>query len=157
MAITSKTNPINGSNGILYLWNETDSDYQPVACLTSTEYGKTRESNEQEPTKCNPNEIRKRPGAISYTFSADGEVFEDAQDADPNKKFSALEMLEKIEDETLDFKYDFNTANENSYKRYFKGFVAEISISQEVNENTPFSITIEIMEKPTETDPNEVV
>lgn len=156
MAIEKSTNPINGSNGILFVWNETASEYQPVACLTSTTFGLSTESNEQAPTKCNPNEIRKIKGATSYTLSAEAEIFEDANNASPQAKASFKELYDLHEDENLIFKYDFNTENQNSFVKYFNGFISELESTQDVNENSTFSLSVEVKNKPTSQDPNAI-
>jgi len=65
--------PIKGELGILYVHDGTL--YRPVACLTSNSLN-TAVSIIESVTKCNPGEVIKQAGTLSYTLDAEGEYID---------------------------------------------------------------------------------
>ena len=65
--------PIKGELGILYVHDGTL--YRPVACLTSNSLN-TAVSIIESQTKCNPGEVIKQAGTLSYTVDAEGEYID---------------------------------------------------------------------------------
>jgi len=65
--------PIKGELGILYIWDATI--YRPVACLTSNSLS-TAVSVIESQTKCNPGQVIKQAGTLSYTIDAEGEYID---------------------------------------------------------------------------------
>jgi len=65
--------PIKGELGILYVHD--GSMYRPVACLTSNSLN-TAVSIIESQTKCNPGQVIKQAGTLSYTIDAEGEYID---------------------------------------------------------------------------------
>jgi|SRR6478609_2460912 len=65
--------PIKGELGILYVHDGTL--YRPVACLTSNSLN-TAVSIIESQTKCNPGQVIKQAGTLSYTLDAEGEYID---------------------------------------------------------------------------------
>lgn len=65
--------PIKGELGILYVHDGTL--YRPIACLTSNSLN-TAVSIIESQTKCNPGEVIKQAGTLSYTLDAEGEYID---------------------------------------------------------------------------------
>ena len=65
--------PIKGELGILYIHDATL--YRPVACLTSNSLN-TAVSIIESQTKCNPGQVIKQAGTLSYTLDAEGEYID---------------------------------------------------------------------------------
>lgn len=65
--------PIKGELGILYIHD--GALYRPVACLTSNSLN-TAVSIIESQTKCNPGEVIKQAGTLSYTLDAEGEYID---------------------------------------------------------------------------------
>lgn len=65
--------PIKGELGILYVHD--GSIYRPVACLTSNSLN-TAVSVIESQTKCNPGQVIKQGGTLSYTLDAEGEYID---------------------------------------------------------------------------------
>lgn len=65
--------PIKGEAGILYIHDGTI--YRPVACLTSNSLN-TAVSIIESVTKCNPGQVVKQAGTLSYTIDAEGEYID---------------------------------------------------------------------------------
>ncbi len=65
--------PIKGELGILYVHD--GSLYRPVACLTSNSLN-TAVSIIESQTKCNPGQVIKQAGTLSYTIDAEGEYID---------------------------------------------------------------------------------
>lgn len=65
--------PIKGELGILSVHDGTL--YRPIACLTSNSLN-TAVSIIESQTKCNPGEVIKQAGTLSYTLDAEGEYID---------------------------------------------------------------------------------
>ena len=132
---------IDGKFGILYVWDPdlATPAYVPVGCATSNGFNSSATVNEQDVNKCEPTEINKNYGGVNQSIDFEGHVVTDAD------KESFFQLLEDQENQLKkDFKYDFDTNNADTYVRYFKGVIADISTTQEVNQDSTWSMTIEV-------------
>lgn len=138
---------INGNFGILYKYDGTD--YVPVGCATSNTFNSTANVNEQDVNKCDPETITKNYGGITQSVDFEGHV---VTDADKESFFSLLTDQEG--QVKVDFKYDFDSNNADTNVKYFKGIISDISTAQEVNQDSTWSMTVDVDGKSTDTDPN---
>ncbi len=149
----SETKPILGQNGMLFIWDAdaTTPDWKPIGCFTSNSYNADGTVNEQPSTKCNPYEVRKTEGGTNYTLSGDAEVFDTdgSSSKDSYKELHAIKLTGGIQD----WKYDTNTEDSDSLKIFAKGFLTTLELTQENEQNSTFSLTIDIDGKPALTDP----
>lgn len=137
---------IDGKFGILYKYDGTN--YVPVGCATSNTFSSSANVNEQDVNKCDPDTIRKNYGGINQNVDFEGHVVTDAD------KESFFELLADQEAQTkVDFKYDFDAENPDTNVRYFKALISDISSAQEVNQDSTWSMTLEIDGKSVLTDP----
>lgn len=137
---------IDGKFGILYKYDGTN--YVPVGCATSNTFSSSANVNEQDVNKCDPDTIRKNYGGINQNVDFEGHVVTDAD------KESFFELLADQEAQTkVDFKYDFDADNPDTNVRYFKALISDISSAQEVNQDSTWSMTLEIDGKSVLTDP----
>lgn len=137
---------IDGKFGILYKYDGTN--YVPVGCATSNTFSSSANVNEQDVNKCDPDTIRKNYGGINQNVDFEGHVVTDAD------KESFFELLADQEGQTkVDFKYDFDADNPDTNVRYFKALISDISSAQEVNQDSTWSMTLEIDGKSVLTDP----
>lgn len=137
---------IDGKFGILYKYD--GDNYIPVGCATSNTFSSSANVNEQDVNKCDPDTIRKNYGGINQNVDFEGHVVTDAD------KESFFELLADQEAQTkVDFKYDFDAENPDTNVRYFKALISDISSAQEVNQDSTWSMTLEIDGKSVLTDP----
>lgn len=143
---------INGNFGLLYKWVESETPgvgtWVPLGCATTNSFTSSATVNEQDVNKCDPETINKNYGGINQSADFEGHVVTDAD------KQSFFQLLADQEAQTkVDFKYDFDAETPDVYVRYFKGIIAEISTEQEVNQDSTWSLTIEVDGKSTLVDP----
>lgn len=137
---------IDGKFGILYKYD--GINYVPVGCATSNTFSSSANVNEQDVNKCDPDTIRKNYGGINQNVDFEGHVVTNAD------KESFFELLADQESQTkVDFKYDFDAENPDTNVRYFKALISDISSEQEVNQDSTWSMTLEIDGKSVLTDP----
>lgn len=84
--------PVKGELGILYVYDETI--YRPVACLTSNSLN-TAVSIIESQTKCNPGQVVKQAGTLSYTIDAEGEYIDTTSIGGDDTKASHDYLLTK--------------------------------------------------------------
>jgi len=139
---------VDGKDVILYLWNESDSDYLPVACITSHDYSVTVESTTADATKCDPNP-EPQAGAASYEITGDGQMLSSDDSGFANKTTGS-----DIEDVIWDKdEHDWKISGGNSDK-YGTGLFTSYSETAPADGKMTFSFTITGGEKPTSDDPH---
>ena len=142
----AEQNAIPGKFGLLYRLEDstvTPLNYKPIACLTSTEFNPSRDVNTEDPTKCDPDNPVETLGPISEELTADGQVFDTD---DSSAKDSWKELYDLFKAGTLEnFKYDTNTNDSNSRVLYFKAYVTNVPLTQEVTSASTFSLTLRVV------------
>ena len=149
----SDTKPVNGQNGMLYRWTveEADPAWKPIGCFTSNEYSADTAINEQSSTKCNPNESRKTEGTKNFSLSGDAEVY-DSVDGDPKESYRDLHAI-MLAGGVQDYQYNTNTDDVDSLKVFVKGFLTSLVLSQENEQFSTFTLSIDVDGTPLTVDP----
>ncbi len=140
---------IDGKFGILYKYvADTTNAYVVVGCATSNNFNSSATVNEQDVNKCDPQTINKNYGGINQNIDFEGHIVTEAD------KESFFDLLADQEAQTkIVFKYDFDTDNPETYVRYFTGVISDISSAQEVNQDSTWSMTVEVDGLSSEVDP----
>ena len=129
--------PIKGELGILYIH---DGDlYRPVACLTSNSLN-TAVSIIESQTKCNPGEVIKQAGTLSYTLDAEGEYIDTTSVGGDDTKASHDYLLTK-QFETVTWKLDTGVT---SAIYYGTAIISDLTLDQGAgDEISTFSATFD--------------
>lgn len=122
---------VKGENSILYVWD--GIEYLPIACVTTSQFQTSLEQVDGTVTKCDLNP-EPRAGRLSYSWSFDGELSNDATKASYDfllKKQQAKEIIYWKEVET--------TETSTSKTQFGKGIITSLSKSANANEMITFS------------------
>jgi hypothetical protein len=142
---------IDGKFGILYKWDAAATPspaYVVVGCATTNGFNSSATVNEQDVNKCDPETINKNYGGVNQSLDFEGHIVTDAD------KQSYFDLLADQEAQTkVVFKYDFDAETPDTYVRYFTGIISDISSTQEVNQDSTWSMTLDVDGKSTTTDP----
>lgn len=140
---------IDGKFGILYKYvADTTNDYVAVTCATTNGFSSAANVNEQDVNKCDPETIKKNYGGINQSVDFEGHIVTDAD------RQSFFELLADQESQTkVVFKFDFDSENADTHVRYFTGIISDISSTQDVNQDSTWSMTVDVDGLSSTTDP----
>ncbi len=134
---------IKGENGIIYIWE--DGSWLPLACLTSTGLSSALSMIEST-TKCFPGVVKKTPGQLNNSISAEGEFIDTTTAGGDTAKAShdRLFLIQQTKSLT-DFKYDTDITNVDSVKYFGSGYFTDLELTQgSGDEVSTFSVTLEV-------------
>jgi len=131
--------PIKGELGILYVHDGTL--YRPIACLTSNSLN-TAVSIIESQTKCNPGQVIKQAGTLSYTIDAEGEYIDTTSVGGDDTKASHDYLLNKQQDlSSVTWKLDTGVAGAVYYG---SAILSDLTLDQGAgDESSTFSLTLE--------------
>jgi len=131
--------PIKGELGILYVHDGTL--YRPIACLTSNSLN-TAVSIIESQTKCNPGQVIKQAGTLSYTIDAEGEYIDTTSVGGDDTKASHDYLLNKQQDlSSVTWKLDTGVAGAVYYG---SAILSDLTLDQGAgDEISTFSVTLE--------------
>jgi len=144
---------IKGENGIIYIW---DAAWKPIACLTSTGLSSQLSIIESQ-TKCFPGVVKKTPGSINNSISAEGEFIDTTTAGGDTAKQShdALFLIQQSKALT-DFKYDTDITDADSVKYFGSGYFTDLELTQgSGDEISTFSVTLDVDGAIVLTDPHD--
>ena len=143
---------IKGESGLLYIYDNTNSIYKPVACLTSCSFTPSRSVIESN-TKCYPGVTKKQAGQFNCQLSADGEYIDTTSIGGDTAKASHDYLFDIIQGSAIvDWKYDTGVTGAVYYG---KGVLTELPLDQGAgDELSTFSLTIDVDGSVSKTDPN---
>jgi len=133
---------IRGENGIIYIW---DTEWKPLACLTSTGLSSALSIIEST-TKCFPGVVKKTPGQINNSISAEGEFIDTTTAGGDTAKASHDKLfLIQQERELTEFKYDTDITNVDSVKYFGFGYFTDLELTQgSGDEVSTFTVTLDV-------------
>ena len=152
--MANETNPIPGKYGMLFRLEDSGTTplvWRPLACFTSHEFNPSRTINEEPVTKCAPDAVSKSSGALNVQITGEATVFDTDGSSAKDSWEELYEIMKTGEKEW--FLYDTNTDNPSSYKQYFEAFITELPLTQEVENNSTFSLTLDVNGVPETTEP----
>lgn len=145
---------IKGENGIIYVWET--SSWKPLACLTSTGLS-SQLSMIESTTKCFPGVVKKTPGNLNNSISAEGEFIDTTTAGGDTAKVSHDRLFLMQQSKSLEqFKYDTDITNVDSTKYYGNCYFTDLELTQgSGDEISTFSVTIDVDGAIVLTDPND--
>lgn len=134
---------IRGEKGILYIWDT--STYKPIACLTSNGLSSQLSVIESR-TKCFPGVVKKTPGVLNNSISAEGEYIDTTTAGGDTAKVSHDKMFSLQQNKTLvTWKIDTNVDNTDSVKYYGTGYFTDLQATfGSGDEVTTFTVTLDV-------------
>ena len=144
---------LTGNQGLLYMYDNTAEAYKPIVCATSNSNQSSREQNEDEPTKCNPNSTDFTPGRIDSTYEFEGQ----SHLVGTTANVSYFEIKQAQLDGIRSFKYVYDAESDVLDQKvdYFQGLVTDVGNQQDVNQVATFSFTVRVRGEISDTDPFE--
>lgn len=145
---------INGTESILSIWD--GAAYRPVACITSNSFD-SELSNIESNTKCDPGVVKKTPGTLNVSISADGEMIDTTSVGGDTAKASwdylyGRQVQQKNDKLPIIFKYTTGTVD---LTYYGDAIISSLNHTAPAGDEViTFSITLEVSGATTETDPN---
>ena len=144
--------PIKGEAGILYVHDGTI--YRPVACLTSNSLN-TAVSVIESQTKCNPGQVMKQAGTLSYTIDAEGEYIDTTSIGGDDTKASHDYLL-TLQQALAAVTWKLDTGVTDAVY-YGSAILSDLTLDQGAgDEISTFSVTLEGSGAISKTDPFEV-
>ncbi len=134
---------IKGENGIIYIYD--DMDWKPLACLTSTGLSSALSMIEST-TKCFPGVVKKTPGQLNNSLSAEGEFIDTTTVGGDTAKAShdKLFLIQQTK-ELTEFKYDTDITNVDSIKYFGSGYFTDLELTQGSGEEiSTFTVTLDV-------------
>ncbi|MFM2204474.1 MAG: Flavobacterium phage 11b [Bacteroidota bacterium] len=134
---------IKGENGIVYIWDT--STYKPIACLTSSGLSSQLSMIESR-TKCFPGVVKKTPGVLNNSISAEGEFIDTTTIGGDTAKASHDKLFLLQQAKTLvNFKYDTDITNSSSTKYFGTAYFTDLQLTQgSGDEVSTFTVTIDV-------------
>jgi len=145
---------IKGENGIVYVWDS--AVWKPLACLTSTGLS-SQLSMIESTTKCFPGVVKKTPGQLNNSISAEGEFIDTTSIGGDTAKMSHDKLFLIQQSKAIQqFKYDTDITNADSSKYFGNCYFTDLELTQGSGDDiSTFSVTIDIDGAILLTDPND--
>lgn len=146
---------LTGNQGLLYMYDTVAEAYKPIVCATSNSNSSSREQNEDEPTKCNPNSTEFTPGRIDETFEFEGQSHLVGTTA--NVSYFEIKEAQRAGIKNFKYVYDADSPVLDQKVDYFEGLVTDVGNQQDVNQVATFTFTVRVKGEVMDTDPFEVI
>lgn len=147
---------IKGESGIIYI--RISGTWKPLACLTSTGLS-SQLSMIESTTKCFPGVVKKTPGQLNNSISAEGEFIDTTTVGGDSAKVSHDRLFLIQQTKTLtEFKYDTNITDSDSTKYFGFAYFTDLELTQgSGDEVSTFSVTLDVDGAISLTDPYALV
>ncbi|AGO48425.1 major tail protein [Cellulophaga phage phi10:1] len=134
---------IKGNDFLFLVW-DADADtpfYRPLACLTSNSWSSDAETIDTE-TKCNPGVVEKEYGAVSNSFSIEGEYIDTTSVGGYTTRASHdwLHSKQSAKQKVI-IKIQTGLADNAAY--YATAIVSSLELTGDVNQVATFSATLD--------------
>tara|TARA_R110002051_G_scaffold308116_1_gene379509 strand:- start:12424 stop:12873 length:450 start_codon:yes stop_codon:yes gene_type:complete len=132
---------IKGDALILSIYDEDNTAYRPVACLTSNSLNRTVNIIESQ-TKCAPGEIEKTKGTQTYSLSADGEYQDSTSVGGSTATASHDYLMEAMDNDAITWRMSTGLADTPFY--YGTAIISDLSLTGDAGDAvSTFSTTFE--------------
>lgn len=142
---------LTGNQGMLYLYDTVAEAYKPIVCATANSNSASREQNEDEPTKCNPNSTEFTPGRIDQSYEFEGQSHLVGTTA--NVSYFEIKAAQQAGFKDFKYVYNIDADPQDQIVDFFKGLITDVSNQQDVNQVATFSFTVRVSGEVTDTDP----
>ncbi len=114
--------------------------YRPVACVTASALNTALEILEVQ-TKCDPENLVRRPGVSSYDLSGDG-VYIDTTSVTGKVTDASHDFLFDLQQAKSRVTWRLTTGLADTPERYGFGFFTDLTLDADVADNSVFSFTL---------------
>lgn len=140
-----------GREKIMSFYDETETAYKPIGCLTENGLSESQDVEEGDPNKCDPS-VPKSQGAYSYELTGDGQIL-----ASDDPDYSEKANIEWIRELWKTSRQDGSTVtwkeSGGNGDLYGEAYITSLETTNPTTGVSTFSITLSGIGEYTETDP----